>query len=290
MLPTLAPYASSYVHERTTLRQLRGRSVVIVTDRLRTLSDHFGRRPIHQLNEAAIIRWMADHAHLADSSQAAYLSSIRGFTAWLTKRGHVAVDPCIGIDPISRPPAVPRALTVKEVAGCLRACATDRERVVIWLAVGCALRRAEIAGLRWSDYDDREQVIRVKGKGAKVRLVAVPATVSTALARVRVTTGPIVRAERGNQNRPLDPGTIGKMVTRIMWDAGVKIGAYDGRSTHAFRHTAASDILDECGDLRVVQRVLGHAGLPSTAVYLRVAGFDQMRAAMEGRAYDEEVA
>ncbi len=44
-------------------------------------------------------------------------------------------------------------------------------------------------------------------------------------------------------------------------------------------------MLDACGDLRVVQAMLGHAQLTSTAIYLRRAGAEQLRSAMEGRDY-----
>ena len=63
------------------------------------------------------------------------------------------------------------------------------------------------------------------------------------------------------------------------------VAAGDGVSTHAFRHTCASDVLDHSGDLRVVQQMLGHSDLKTTAIYLRVAGLGDVRSAMEGRDY-----
>ena len=70
-----------------------------------------------------------------------------------------------------------------------------------------------------------------------------------------------------------------------MSDAGIKHRRRDGVSAHALRHTAASDVLDECGDLRVVQAMIGHIHLATTAVYLRRADLAQMREAMAGRDY-----
>ena len=71
--------------------------------------------------------------------------------------------------------------------------------------------------------------------------------------------------------------------------AGVKRGNYDGVSGHALRHTAASDVLDRCGDLRQVQQMLGHSSLATTAIYLRRADAGQIRAAMEGRDYGHDM-
>jgi site-specific recombinase XerD len=67
--------------------------------------------------------------------------------------------------------------------------------------------------------------------------------------------------------------------------AGVKRHAYDGVSGHALRHTAASDVLDECKDLRAVQQMLGHAQLSTTAIYLRRVSAESLRTAMGGRTY-----
>jgi site-specific recombinase XerD len=57
-------------------------------------------------------------------------------------------------------------------------------------------------------------------------------------------------------------------------------------SAHALRHTAASDVLDRCKDLRIVQQMLGHQHLATTAIYLRRASLVDMRTAMEGRRYE----
>jgi integrase len=69
-------------------------------------------------------------------------------------------------------------------------------------------------------------------------------------------------------------------------EAGVKVRAWDGRSAHTLRRTAASDVLDAAGgDLQIVQQMLGHKHLSSTSHYLRLKPPAGMRAAMEGRSY-----
>jgi len=76
-----------------------------------------------------------------------------------------------------------------------------------------------------------------------------------------------------------------------MRDAGVKAGALDGRSAHGLRRTAASDVMDLCGDITIVQELLGHRLVSTTAEhYLRRVPIESMRAAMEGRTYGEVAA
>ena len=67
--------------------------------------------------------------------------------------------------------------------------------------------------------------------------------------------------------------------------AGLKNRPRDGVSAHALRHTAASDVMDRCHELRTVQAMLGHASIAATEIYLRRANLGQLREAMEGRDY-----
>jgi site-specific recombinase XerD len=78
-------------------------------------------------------------------------------------------------------------------------------------------------------------------------------------------------------------------VQQWMVDAGLKRRPRDGVSAHSLRHTCASDVLDACHDLRVVQQMLGHQHLATTAIYLRRADLSQMRDAMAGRRYRAKV-
>lgn len=102
--------------------------------------------------------------------------------------------------------------------------------------------------------------------------------------------------EAGN-NEPADPVDLARriqqrvgaevsiLVGAWMQAAGIKSHRYDGVSAHALRHTAASDVLDQCNDLRAVQAMLGHRHLNTTAIYLRRTSAHQLREAMAGRSY-----
>lgn len=261
------------------------KSLASVQGRLDGLTLSFGHRPLHHLNRRAIDRWLMTIGHLAKSSQSSYLASVRTFTGWLVLDGVIPRDPCLGVESIRRPRSVPRAQPPTAIAAVLDACADDRDRAIVWLMVGCGLRRAEVAGARWDDYDHEGQTLLVRGKGGHERILPVPLPVSLALTRVRArgASGPIIRSQ--SHTRQMSVGWVGARMTALMWAAGLKQAPYDGISGHALRHTAASDVLDQCHDLRVVQEMLGHQHLTSTAIYLRRANMGQMREAMEGRTY-----
>lgn len=228
---------------------------------------------------------MGDIAHLAPASRAAYLSAVRGFSAWMVDEGIIATDPCEGVPTPKRPRAVPRAIGRDGILAALD-CADDRERAVLALGVGMGLRRAEIAGARWSDLDERAMTLLVKGKGGHERMLPVPPWVLVALNKVRGhAQGPLIP----NYVRPgehLAPITVGHITRSVLERAGVKHAAFDGVSTHALRHTAASDLLDASPDLRLVMQLLGHQQLATTSIYLRRASLGSLRDAMAERDHD----
>ena len=286
LVNTLGPLIIRYMNARRARGTYSPKSVRVVQPRLRGFSDHFGRRPIDKLTRTAVESWLESLAHLAPNSRAAYLASVRQFTVWLAMEGIVRVDPCVGIDKIRRARAVPRAQSHDAITATFRACRDDRDRAIIWLMVGLGLRRVEVSRLMWEHYDERARTILVKGKGNHERLLPVSDEVAHALelVRTRGNTGPIIHATCDTAS-PLQPDTIGRIAGRILRDAGLKRAPYDGVSGHALRHSAASDVLDRCGDLRVVQAMLGHEHLTSTAIYLRRAQVSELRPAMEGRRY-----
>lgn len=282
---TLTPHIRRYLAERRSAGTYCRKSIASVEGRLRGLDQSFGNRPLTQLNRRAIERWQATLDHLAQSSRSSYLASVRTFTAWLTLDGAVPTDPCAGVPPIRRPRSVPRAQPPAAVAAVLAACEDARDRAIVWLMVGCGLRRAEVAQARWEDYDPEGATLLVHGKAGHERLLPVPEAVRDALAAVRGrgNVGPIIRSRCGHGG--ISAARVGDRASALMRKAGIKHAPYDGVSGHALRHTSASDVLERCGDLRVVQAMLGHEHLTSTAIYLRRADLGSMRAAMEGRTY-----
>jgi integrase/recombinase XerD len=96
--------------------------------------------------------------------------------------------------------------------------------------------------------------------------------------------GPLFRSTR-YPDRGISGAWIGELVTRALYDAGVKRYAYDGRSPHALRHTFAQDLADDEVDPRIIQEALGHASLANTMLYVRGTVTQRLRDAMEGRRY-----
>lgn len=237
-----------------------------------------------------IDRWMRRRAHLSAASRRSDFSTARAWCDWLVSRRVLRSNPTAVFKAPKEPRRAPRALSTHAVAQLLEVCPDTRSRAVVWLMVGLGLRCCEVAGLRVEDWDRHDQVVRIVGKGGHERIIPMVPEVATAvgdyLAQHPATDGPLVRSYR-EPWQALAADTISGQVSELMKAAGIKRHARDGVSAHALRHTCASDVLDASHDLTVVQELLGHQNLSTTAIYLRRAGIARMREAMGGRDYDD---
>lgn len=285
---TLTTPIAAFMRERKALGIYGPKSVRVVPSRLQSLSGHFGQRPLRQLTQPALVDWLESISHLSTNTRAVYLCSVRQFTGWATHTGLLERDPCQTIAALKRANTIPRAQPANNIAAIFDACADDRERAIIWLMVGLGLRRMEVAGLRWEHYDDRAELLHVtQAKNGNERVLPVVTPVARALHRIRTAnSGPIIRSARDGHTG-ISVERVGQIASRVMLRSGVKHAPYDGVSGHALRHTAASDVLDECQDLRDVQVMLGHQDLSTTAIYLRKRSAHQLRNSMEGRGYQQ---
>lgn len=233
--------------------------------------------------------WMASDRTQAISSIRVRVSAVSGFFTWARRRGMTLIDPCDGVQVPRAPRAVPRAFSADAVRTAMDACSTSRERLIVALMVQEGLRCCEVAGLEVTDLDRKAGTILVTGKGSHERVLPITSMVASALAAYEAEYppprwGPLIR----NLRRPdqgITAGTVSDLMRQVLTASGLKTRPRDGISAHAFRHTAASDVLEECGDVRVVQEMLGHASLTTTQIYLRRVSGDRLRKAMEGRTY-----
>ena len=134
------------------------------------------------------------------------------------------------------------------------------------------MRISELCGLRGEDIDFSGQVLRVRGKGKKERLVQVgqPALDSIrnywqSLGRSPVGAEPVFLAKSARPE-PIQPRLIQLRLKRYLALAGLD----PSLTPHKLRHSFATHLLDAGADLRSVQELLGHAHLVTTQIYTHV--------------------
>lgn len=231
-------------------------------------------------------RWLENIGHLSPNSRRVHVSTVRSFVRWASAEGHLPARALTLIPKVRGARAVPRALNADQAHRLVHSLALPKQRVIVGLMLWCGLRCAEVADLSTEDINEREATMLVKGKGGHERMVCIPAEfapiLTTWLDVRRRVPGPLILSRFGGR---YDPNTISTLVSRWMRTSGVKVAARDGRSAHALRHTAASDVLDQGAHITTVQAMLGHQHLATTAVYLRRARLEDLRKAMGGRDY-----
>jgi site-specific recombinase XerD len=153
-----------------------------------------------------------------------------------------------------------------------------RDRAILEILYGCGLRATELATLQLANVNLEERILRVVGKGNKTRLVPIGRTACAAIEdyikheRSRFTTA----TQRGKPAKPrpeLFPSQRrGKTLTYVrIWQLVKELAALAGFEKsiypHLFRHSFATHLLENGCDLRVIQELLGHADISTTAIY-----------------------
>lgn len=280
--------ATRYVRARQTAGEFSPATVADVRAQLHRFADAIGPIPLERVRRRHIEKWIAG-LDLAPTSLRTRLSTVRTFFAWCADRGWTVTDPMRGIRGPRCDTPPPRNLTGAEVTATLSAAPDSRARLIVLLTVQEMLRRSEVTKLTLADIDRTARVLRVMGKGSKERIVPLTDETHEAmmlyLAEHPSAQGPLIRSYLDPRSG-ITPGYVTKIVRDILYAAGVKQAPYDGRSTHAFRHTGANDMLDQGADVRDVQEILGHAYQSTTSRYARRRiAMGRLRDAAGGRKY-----
>src|ERR1700736_3754261 len=167
------------------------------------------------------------------------------------------------------------AVTVKEDGLFLR-----RDRALLELLYAAGLRVSELTGLNLSDIDQKERMLRVRGKGNKERIVPYGSKAQDALDTYWPLRAELLlqkAAEQGGRRGPphlqavflnyagrrLTQRSVGRLVKKyvrlvnINWDL----------HPHSLRHAFATHLLADGADLRAIQELLGHQSLSTTQKY-----------------------
>jgi site-specific recombinase XerD len=179
---------------------------------------------------------------------------------------------------LREPQAVAVVLAPEEVVEVLACAPSLKARVMLTIGYGCGLRGGEVTRLKVRDIDSAQGIIRVvQGKGQKDRNVMLPPEVLALLRqwwceRPSRYDGGLAPGERWifpghHRHKPISPRQFHRLLLQAAKAAGIKKPV----TLHTLRHSFATHLLESGTDIRVIQAVLGHASLSTTARYTRVA-------------------
>ena len=170
---------------------------------------------------------------------------------------------------IHEPSKLPIVLSPEEVARLLDAAPRLKYKAALSVAYGAGLRAAEVISLKIGDIDSKRMVIRVEqGKGRKDRYVMLSPHLLELLRAWWRAARPQGWLFPG-QNR-LNPLTT-RQLNRACHAAADRAVIDKRVSLHTLRHSFATHLLEQNVDIRVIQVLLGHSKLDTTALYTRVA-------------------
>ena len=216
--------------------------------------------------------------HLAPSSIARALASIRTYFRFLVAENALVASPAEGVPHphgIQRTPEVADRYAIEELLeGFPDTAAGHRDRAAVELLYAAGLRVGELVALDLEDLNLDQRVARVRGKGRKERLVPFGRPAASAIAAY-LPARERWRREIAAEDNPLFVNQRGgrlsvRSVRRIINEGVRRTADLNHLHPHALRHAFATHLLEAGMDLRVIQELLGHSSLATTQVYTKV--------------------
>jgi integrase/recombinase XerC len=224
------------------------------------------------------------YAANASASVARKLSGLRTFFRFLQREKVIATDPVAGVAGPKLGHPIPTFLTVDEVFGLLEApMAADRywrrDRAMLEVLYATGMRVSELAGCNRDDVDLTAEMVLVRGKGNKERLVPFGRAAREALEQYLPEREALIvaRIQRGREPERAalmlngQGGRISaRSIERTIQMYGLRAGIGVMVTPHALRHSFATHLLEMGADLRTVQELLGHVSLSTTQKYTHI--------------------
>ncbi len=213
------------------------------------------------------------------------VASIRTFYKYLFRERFIDTNPAVSLSAPKRPKSLPKFLTPEEVEQILNNIKIDtpagfRNRVILELLWATGMRVSELSNLNFGDLNIEENEIRVFGKGAKERIVLMSDRAKGYLVQyinsARKLIAPGYDTGEINDSTPVFINNTGyrlqnKTIRKAINETVEKIELPKKVTPHVFRHSFATKLIENGADLRVVQELLGHAGISNTQIYTHIS-------------------
>ncbi|MCK9265401.1 tyrosine recombinase XerC [bacterium] len=211
--------------------------------------------------------------NLADTTMARKVASLKIFFKYLFNRKLINSNPALILYTPRTKEKLPQFLSFDEVIKILeapygRTWQIFRDKAILEVLYSTGIRVGELTSLQIRDINIIEELVKVKGKGKKERIVPIGTPAMEAVLTY-MEKRPKVAEETlflNKYRKPLSDRGVERIVNKYAVMAGVS-----GKiSPHTFRHTFASHLLDRGADLRTVQELLGHEQITTTQIYTHI--------------------
>lgn len=209
-------------------------------------------------------QWFASQSWKPETRKA-YRNTVSSFFAWMRQTGRRNDDPSMELPKVKRPRPHPRPCPDKVILAALGR-ASESERIMLRLGAECGLRRGEIGRVSSGDVVDDlvGRSLVVNGKGDKQRIVPLPDDLADLISACDGYVFP------GRFGGHVEESYIGDRLSSLLGD---------GWTAHSLRHRYATATWQATHDLLLVSKLLGHASVETTQVYVAMPD-ERLRAGM----------
>lgn len=216
---------------------------------------------------------------LSKPSMARALASLRSLFKWLAREGMVKQNPAKLVSAPRLPRKLPRVPSIEELNAVLdgpmpeQSTFPERDRVILELLYGSGLRNAELVGLDLTSVRWDEDVLLVRGKGKKERVVPMSGAAKDTLRTYLAKRDELLQNRKSPALLVSLRGTrlTTRSVGRIVKTIAVACGLPPDVHPHTLRHAFGTHLLEEGADLRAIQEMLGHERLSTTQRYTQLS-------------------
>lgn len=255
-----------------TMRKLKPKTQIGYLRAVKNFANYFGHSP-HLATADDLRRYQLHLVSIGTSSISinAAITGLRFFFQITLVRPDVVQTLAM----VPTPRKLPVVLSAEEVSRLISAAGNTKYKAALSVAYGAGLRVNEVLHLKVSDIDSERMILHVEqGKGNKDR----NAMLSPALLAVLRDWWRVARAHHWVREGgwlfpgqdPVDPLST-RQLNRVCHAAALAAGIDKHVSMHTLRHSFATHLLEQKVDIRVIQVLLGHEKLETTALYSQVA-------------------
>ncbi|WP_202807054.1 tyrosine-type recombinase/integrase [Planktothrix agardhii] len=211
-----------------------------------------------------------DTKGLKPSTRASYLAAVKSLLTFCNRTGLTRANVGAAVPlPKGKDTLTQKILAKEQVMAMIYSEPNRRNQLILKSFYYCGVRVSELCGLCWYDLtaSGDSGILTVFGKGSKTRHVLLPAHLYKELLNFR---------GNASNDDPIFPSRKGKgkghlhriHVTKLVKEAGIRVGIDEKVSAHWLRHCHASHSLDAGAPISLVQTTLGHASVATTSKYL----------------------
>lgn len=234
---------------------------------------------VDKMNIREYLSSLAESAH-SKGTMARKSAALRSFFKYCVKRGHLRLNPMVNMPTIKTEKRLPKMLTEPDIISILNE--NDEivdsddilSKAIMEFLYSTGIRVSELVGIKISDLDLNQNLVKVTGKGNKQRIVPFGAESKISLINWIKKRSEIL-LETSQMSTSLFVTSKGKPIyrERVYHIVRRKLSPLEvsQKSPHTLRHSFATHMLDHGADVRIIKDLLGHSSLAATQVYTHLS-------------------